>query len=339
MLSHMTGVCQRHGLVTLPSSDSGSIATTFSSPITMTLPNAHPDHDELMRRIARDLVDSYDEELELEIEDRNVDDEGAPVGVDKAARAAYFRELFRLQGELVKLQDWVQHSKQKVVILFEGRDAAGKGGVIKRITQRLNPRVARVAALPAPNDRERTQWYFQRYISHLPAAGEMVLFDRSWYNRAGVEHVMGFCSDEEYEEFFRSVPEFEKMLVRSGIKLIKYWFSITDDEQHLRFLGRIHDPLKQWKLSPMDLESRRRWEEYTKAKETMLERTHIPEAPWWVVQAVDKKKARLNCIAHLLDQLPYHEVTHPPIDLPARVRNPDYLRQPVPADMYVPERY
>ena len=322
-----------------PSSGRGSIATTFSSPFTMTLPNAHPDHDELMRRIARDLVDSYDEELELEIEDRNVDEDGAPVGVDKAARAAYFTELFRLQGELVKLQDWVQHSKQKVVILFEGRDAAGKGGVIKRITQRLNPRVARVAALPAPNDRERTQWYFQRYAAHLPAAGEMVLFDRSWYNRAGVEHVMGFCSDEEYEEFFRSVPEFEKMLVRSGIKLIKYWFSITDDEQHLRFLGRIHDPLKQWKLSPMDLESRRRWEEYTKAKETMLERTHIPEAPWWVVQAVDKKKARLNCIAHLLDQLPYHEVPHPPIDLPARVRNPDYLRQPVPANMYVPERY
>lgn len=322
-----------------PSSGRGSIATTFSSPIAMTLPNAQPDHDELMRRIARDLVDSYDEELELEIEDRNVDEDGAPVGVDKAARAAYFRELFRLQGELVKLQDWVQHSKQKVVILFEGRDAAGKGGVIKRITQRLNPRVARVAALPAPNDRERTQWYFQRYAAHLPAAGEIVLFDRSWYNRAGVERVMGFCSDEEYEEFFRSVPEFEKMLVRSGIKLIKYWFSITDDEQHLRFLGRIHDPLKQWKLSPMDLESRRRWEEYTKAKETMLERTHIPEAPWWVVQAVDKKKARLNCIAHLLDQLPYHEVAHAPVDLPARVRNPDYLRQPVPASMYVPERY
>jgi polyphosphate kinase 2 len=319
--------------------DRGSMASTFSSPLTMTLPNAHPDHDELMRRIARDLVDSYDEELELEIEDRNVDDEGAPVGVDKAARAAYFRELFRLQGELVKLQDWVQHSKQKVVILFEGRDAAGKGGVIKRITQRLNPRVARVAALPAPNDRERTQWYFQRYISHLPAAGEMVLFDRSWYNRAGVERVMGFCSDDEYEEFFRSVPDFERMLVRSGITLIKYWFSITDDEQHLRFLGRIHDPLKQWKLSPMDLESRRRWEEYTKAKEIMLERTHIPEAPWWVVQAVDKKKARLNCIAHLLDQLPYHEVAHPAVELPARVRNPDYLRQPVPAEMYVPERY
>jgi len=306
--------------------------------------SALPDHEDLMQRIARDLIDSYDEELELEIEDRNIDgldlsSPSASAATDKAARQAYFKELFRLQGELVKLQDWVQHSKQKVVILFEGRDAAGKGGVIKRITQRLNPRVARVAALPAPNDRERTQWYFQRYAAHLPAAGEMVLFDRSWYNRAGVERVMGFCSDDEYEEFFRTVPEFEKMLVRSGIKLIKYWFSITDDEQHMRFLGRIHDPLKQWKLSPMDLESRRRWEEYTKAKEIMLERTHIPEAPWWVVQAVDKKKARLNCISHLLGQLPYQEVAHPPVELPARVRHDDYLRQPVPANMIVPEIY
>jgi polyphosphate kinase 2 len=305
------------------------------------LTSALPDHEDLMQRIARDLIDSYDEELELEIEDRNIDglDPTAPTATDKAARQAYFKELFRLQGELVKLQDWVQHSKQKVVILFEGRDAAGKGGVIKRITQRLNPRVARVAALPAPNDRERTQWYFQRYAAHLPAAGEMVLFDRSWYNRAGVERVMGFCSDDEYEEFFRTVPEFEKMLVRSGIKLIKYWFSITDDEQHMRFLGRIHDPLKQWKLSPMDLESRRRWEEYTKAKEIMLERTHIPEAPWWVVQAVDKKKARLNCISHLLGQLPYQEVAHAPVELPSRVRHDDYLRQPVPANMIVPEIY
>jgi polyphosphate kinase 2 len=302
--------------------------------------SALPDHEDLMQRIARELIDSYDEELELEIEDRNIDEHGAVAGAtDKAARQAYFKELFRLQGELVKLQDWVQHSRQKVVILFEGRDAAGKGGVIKRITQRLNPRVARVAALPAPNDRERTQWYFQRYAAHLPAAGEMVLFDRSWYNRAGVERVMGFCTDDEYEEFFRTVPEFEKMLVRSGIKLIKYWFSITDDEQHMRFLGRIHDPLKQWKLSPMDLESRRRWEEYTKAKEIMLERTHIPEAPWWVVQAVDKKKARLNCISHLLGQLPYQEVPHPPIELPARERHADYLRQPVPASMIVPEIY
>ena len=297
------------------------------------------DTQELMQRIANDLIDSYDEEIELEIEDREVDDIGAPSPGDKLARQQYFKDLFRLQGELVKLQDWVQHSRQKVVILFEGRDAAGKGGVIKRITQRLNPRVARVAALPAPNDRERTQWYFQRYVAHLPAAGEMVLFDRSWYNRAGVERVMGFCTDDEYEEFFRTVPEFEKMLVRSGITLVKYWFSITDEEQHLRFLGRIHDPLKQWKLSPMDLESRVRWEAYTKAKETMLERTHIHEAPWWVVQAVDKKKARLNCIAHLLSQLPYQEVPHPPVVLPDRVRNPEYLRQPVPASMYVPEIY
>ena len=303
------------------------------------LQNTPFDAQDLMQRIANDLMDSYDEELELEIEDRNVDEVGDLVATDKLERQRYFKELFRLQGELVKLQDWVQHSRQKVVILFEGRDAAGKGGVIKRITQRLNPRVARVAALPAPNDRERTQWYFQRYVAHLPAAGEIVLFDRSWYNRAGVERVMGFCSDDEYEEFFRTVPEFEKMLVRSGIKLVKYWFSITDEEQHLRFLGRIHDPLKQWKLSPMDLESRVRWEAYTKAKETMLERTHIPEAPWWVVQAVDKKKARLNCIHHLLSQLPYQEVPHAPVVLPDRVRIPEYFRQPVPASMYVPEVY
>ncbi|MFP5476572.1 MAG: polyphosphate kinase 2, partial [Gammaproteobacteria bacterium] len=244
------------------------------------------DHDLLMRRIAEDLIDGYDEEIELELEDRVVGPDGKLQHEEGGLpRRTYFEALFRLQGELVKLQDWVQHTGQKVVILFEGRDAAGKGGVIKRITQRLNPRVARVAALPAPNDRERTQWYFQRYVSHLPAAGEMVLFDRSWYNRAGVEKVMGFCTDDELEEFFRTVPEFEKMLVRSGIRLIKYWFSITDEEQHLRFLGRIHDPLKQWKLSPMDLESRRRWEDYTKAKEEMLQRTHIAEAPWWVVPA------------------------------------------------------
>ncbi|WPB56403.1 polyphosphate kinase 2 [Xylophilus sp. GOD-11R] len=302
-------------------------------------PSQIPDNDHLLQRISRDLVDSYDEELELELEDRAFDAEGNITQDDKVARQAYFRELFRLQGELVKLQDWVQHSGQKVVILFEGRDAAGKGGVIKRITQRLNPRVVRVAALPAPNDRERTQWYFQRYVAHLPAAGEMVLFDRSWYNRAGVERVMGFCDDAEYEEFFRSVPDFERMLVRSGIKVIKYWFSITDEEQHLRFLGRIHDPLKQWKLSPMDLESRRRWEAYTKAKETMLERTHIAEAPWWLVPADDKKKARLNCISHLLGQLPYQAVQHPPVELPARVRNPDYLRNPPPPEMTVPQLY
>ncbi len=217
--------------------------------------------EDRVRRMQQDLEDSYDEELELELADRNLDAlarelSGSAPGDDREKRRDYFRELFRLQGELVKLQDWVQHTRHKVVIVFEGRDAAGKGGVIKRITQRLNPRVCRVAALPAPNDRERTQWYFQRYVSHLPAAGEIVLFDRSWYNRAGVERVMGFCSDDEVEEFFRSVPEFERMLVRSGIQLIKYWFSISDEEQHLRFLGRIHDPLKQWKLSPMDLESR-----------------------------------------------------------------------------------
>jgi polyphosphate kinase len=313
------------------------------------MPATRPDalrleQDALLKRIERDLLDSYDEELELEIEDRNPSDLGADLGLgqtdaDKQHRIAYFKELFRLQAELVKLQDWVAHTKEKVVILFEGRDAAGKGGVIKRITQRLNPRVCRVVALPAPNDRERTQWYFQRYTPHLPAGGEMVLFDRSWYNRAGVERVMGFCTDDEYEEFFRTVPEFERMLVRSGIKLIKYWFSITDDEQHLRFLGRIHDPLKQWKLSPMDLESRRRWEDYTRAKETMLERTHIAEAPWWVVQAVDKKKARLNCIHHLLGQFPYHEILRPEVTLPARVRNPDYIRHPVPQGMMVPEVY
>jgi len=305
----------------------------------MTLPSTLGDHDELMARIARDLVDSYDEEIELELEDRNLDELESGIITDKAGRQAYFKELFRLQGELVKLQDWVQHSKQKVVILFEGRDAAGKGGVIKRITQRLNPRVVRVAALPAPNDRERTQWYFQRYVAHLPAAGEMVLFDRSWYNRAGVERVMGFCSDEEYEEFFRTVPDFERMLVRSGIKLIKYWFSITDEEQHMRFLGRIHDPLKQWKLSPMDLESRRRWEDYTKAKEIMLQRSHIAEARWWVVQAVDKKRARLNCIDHLLKQFPYRDIEKPSVVLPARERRKDYSRQPVPAEMLVPEVY
>ena len=199
--------------------------------------------------------------------------------------------------------------------------------------------MCRVAALPAPNDRERTQWYFQRYASHLPAAGEIVLFDRSWYNRAGVEHVMGFCTPEEYEEFFRSVPDFERMLVRSGIRLLKYWFSITDEEQHLRFLGRIHDPLKQWKLSPMDLESRRRWEDYTKAKEVMLQRSHIPEAPWWVVQAVDKKRARLNCIDHLLKQFPYAEIQRAPVRLPQRQRHEHYSRQAVPVEMVVPEVY
>ena len=304
------------------------------------------DHDDLLQRIERDLIDSYDEELEMEFEDRDFTPDavsGRPAGASpdalKAERQFYFHELFRLQRELVRLQDWVATTGHKVVILFEGRDAAGKGGVIKRITQRLNPRVCRVVALPAPNDRERTQWYFQRYVAHLPAAGELVLFDRSWYNRAGVERVMGFCTDDQYEEFFRSVPEFERMLVRSGIQLIKYWFSISDEEQHLRFLGRIHDPLKQWKLSPMDLESRRRWEEYTKAKEIMFKRSHIPEAPWWVVQGKDKKKGRLNCIHHLLSQVKYTDVPHKTVKLPPREHSPDYRREPINPKMVVPEVY
>ena len=293
-------------------------------------------------RIAQDVVDSYDEEFELELEDRAADDmPGSGVDTGSAefreSRRRYFRELFRMQAELVKLQDWVVKTGHKLVILFEGRDAAGKGGVIKRITQRLNPRVCRVAALPAPNEREKTQWYFQRFVSHLPAAGEIVLFDRSWYNRAGVERVMGFCSDEQYEEFFRSVPEFEKMLVRSGIQLIKYWFSISDEEQYVRFQSRIQDPLKQWKLSPMDLESRRRWEEYTKAKEVMLDRTHIEQAPWRIVHADDKKKARLNCIHHLLTQIPYAEIEHAEIVLPLRERHDDYVRKPIPQDLLVPQ--
>ena len=299
------------------------------------------DHEEILRRISADLADGYDEELEMEIEDHHplpgVDTSG-----DQASREyrhQYFQRLFTLQAELVKLQDWVVAARERVVILFEGRDAAGKGGAIKRISQRLNPRVCRVVALPAPNDREHTQWYFQRYVAHLPAAGEIVLFDRSWYNRAGVEHVMGFCTPAEYEEFFRSVPEFERMLVRSGMHLLKYWFSITDEEQYLRFLGRIHDPMKQWKLSPMDLESRRRWEDYTKAKEVMLQRSHIPEARWWVVQAVDKKRARLNCIQHLLQQFPYTEVHKPAIVLPQREHHEHYSRQAVPAEMLVPELY
>jgi polyphosphate kinase len=305
----------------------------------MNEPKPNPEHQRLLEE---ELQESIDEELEMEMDDDRLDalvDGAGHASATDVDRHAYFRELLRLQTELVKLQDWVVKQKLKVVVLFEGRDSAGKGGAIKRVTQRLNPRVCRVAALPAPSDRERTQWYFQRYVAHLPAGGEIVLFDRSWYNRAGVERVMGFCNDEQYEEFFRSVPEFERMLVRSGIILIKYWFSITDAEQHRRFLARIHDPLKQWKLSPMDLESRRRWELYTKAKEAMLERTHIPEAPWWVVEAVDKKKARLNLIHHLLQQIPYDPVEHPTITLPEREHHPDYLRQPVPDSMFVPSVY
>jgi polyphosphate kinase 2 len=297
----------------------------------------------LAQRIAAEMADSFDEELEMELDDGRLEelialhgDHATGSGVD---RHLYFKELFRLQAELVKLQDWVVHQKLKVVVLFEGRDAAGKGGVIKRITQRLNPRVCRVAALPAPNERERSQWYFQRYVSHLPAGGEIVLFDRSWYNRSGVERVMGFCSEDDVNAFFKAVPQFEQMLIDSGIILLKYWFSITDDEQHLRFQMRIHDPIKQWKLSPMDLESRRRWEAYTKAKEATMDHTHLQNSPWWIVEAVDKKKARLNCIHHLLSQIPYQEVEHPPITLPERVHNPNYTRMPLPRAMYVPAVY
>jgi polyphosphate kinase 2 len=292
-------------------------------------------HSEMDAKIRAEILDNLDEELELEMEETS----GQGATPDAGFRAVYFKELFRMQAELVKLQDWVVASGKKIVVLFEGRDAAGKGGVIKRITQRLNPRVCRVAALPAPNNREKTQWYFQRYVEHLPAAGEIVLFDRSWYNRAGVEHVMGFCSPEEYEAFFRDVPEFEKLIIRSGIQLVKYWFSITDAEQAFRFNARIADPLKQWKLSPMDLESRSRWEDYTRAKEVMLSRTSTPEAPWWVVKAVDKKGARLNCIRHLLSLVPYEIVPHDPVLLPERVHHPDYHRHDVPPDMLVPEFY
>ena len=301
--------------------------------------------DSLQRRVNADMIDSFDEELEMELDDERVsemlgeaDDYQHPQSMN---RRLYFNELFRLQRELIKLQDWVQHEKLKLLVIFEGRDAAGKGGVIKRITQRLNPRVCRVVALPAPSEREKTQWYFQRYVPHLPAGGEIVLFDRSWYNRAGVERVMGFCTEDELKEFFVSVPEFEKMLIRSGIKLVKYWFSITDEEQYFRFEMRIHDPIKQWKLSPMDLQSRVRWERYTEAKEEMFARTHKPEddAPWWIVEAVDKKRARLNCIHHLLSQVDYKEVPRDPVILPPRVRHPDYRREEQPEDMYVPAIY
>jgi polyphosphate kinase len=290
-----------------------------------------------------ELEDSFDEELEMEIDDERVRDKLYAITPARQGptieRRTYFRELLRLQAELVKLQDWIAYSGYKLVVIFEGRDSAGKGGAIKRITQRLNPRICRVVALSAPTEREKTQWYFERYVPHLPAGGEIVLFDRSWYNRAGVERVMDFATPKQVEEFFRDVPEFERMLVRSGVRLVKYWFSITDQEQQLRFLMRIHDPLKQWKLSPMDLQSRVRWEDYTKAKEEMFERTNIPEAPWYIVEGNDKKRARLNCIDHLLTQFPYEEVPHEEITLPDRVFDPNYERKTLPDELYVPEKY
>jgi len=265
------------------------------------------------------------------------DAEAAPQG--GLSGRQYEKQLRKLQIELVKLQEWIRHKGLKVVVIFEGRDAAGKGGAIKRIMESLNPRICQVVALGVPTEREKTQWYFQRYVPHLPAAGEMVLFDRSWYNRAGVERVMNFCTDEEYREFFRSCPEFERMLVRSGTVLVKYWFSVSDEEQEKRFQARMKDPTKRWKLSPMDLTSRAKWVEYSKAKDTMFTYTDIKEAPWWVVNADDKKRARLNCIRHLLEQVPYKDLTPKAIDLPPRQKDTGYERPPIENQRFVPEVY
>ena len=255
----------------------------------------------------------------------------------KMPRKAYEKELFRLQGELVKLQEWVRAEGARLVIVFEGRDAAGKGGAIKRVTEFLNPRVARIAALPKPTEREQTYWYFQRYIEHLPAAGEIVLFDRSWYNRAGVEHVMGFCTKEEYGRFLHQCPIFERLLVEDGILLRKYWFSVSDEEQERRFRGRLDDPMRRWKLSPMDLESITRWEDYSRAKDEMFIHTDIPEAPWYVVDSADKRSARINMIAHLLSTVNYHEVQQPPLKLPHRPKSQGYVRAPIEWQTFVPD--
>jgi len=307
------------------------------------MPDDLTNDDDGLDWLAAELADTLDEDYELEVSEpalsleiRKIYRKAHPPSLE---RRDYLRKLLELQSELIKLQDWLQHTGEKVVVVFEGRDSAGKGGVIKRITQRLNPRVARVVALPAPSERETSQWYFQRYVPHLPAGGEMVLFDRSWYNRSGVEWVMGFADEDQVEQFFNDVPEFERMLVRSGIRVIKYWFSISDEEQQLRFLMRIHDPLKQWKLSPMDLESRVRWEQYTKAKEETFARTNIPEAPWYIVEGNDKKRARLNCIDHLLAQIPYGPVPNEDVALPERVYNKEYERTVLPPELYVPQKY
>ena len=290
-----------------------------------------------------ELDETLEEMFELEFSEPMMDDDIRRAykerNPDSLDNRTYFRNLLRLQTELIKLQDWVEHTGAKVLVICEGRDSAGKGGVIKRIVQRLNPRVARVVALPKPTEREQSQWYFQRYVPYLPAGGEIVMFDRSWYNRAGVERVMGFASEDQVEQFFRDVPEFERMLVRSGIIVLKYWFSITDQEQQMRFLMRIHDPMRQWKLSPMDLQSRIRWEDYTKAKEDMLARTNIPEAPWYIVEGNDKKRERLNCIEHLLSMLPYHEQVREEVTLPERVFNADYERRFLGDELYVPKIY
>jgi len=257
----------------------------------------------------------------------------------KMNRKAYEKELAKLQVELVKLQEWIKHKGLKVVVIFEGRDTAGKGGIIKRITERLNPRIVRIVALGTPTEKEKTQWYFQRYVPHLPAAGEMILFDRSWYNRAGVERVMGFCTDEEYREFLRSCPEFERMLVRSGIVLLKYWLSVADEEQERRFQARIHDPVRRWKLSPMDVESRAKWIEYSRAKDEMFKYTDIKQAPWYVVNADVKRHARLNLIRHLLSMISYEDLTPEPIELPPRQDDIGYVRPPITDQTFVPEYY
>jgi len=258
---------------------------------------------------------------------------------EKLSKDFYEKEIDKLNVELIKLQEWIKHKKLKVVLIFEGRDAAGKGGVIKTITECLNPRYCRVVALGVPTEKEKTQWYFQRYVPHLPAAGEMVLFDRSWYNRAGVEKVMGFCTEEEYLEFLRSCPEYERMLVRSNIILIKYWFSVSDKEQEKRFHDRIEDPTKHWKLSPMDVESRNRWVEYSKAKDEMFAHCDIKQAPWYVVHADDKKRARLNCISHLLSLIPYEDLTPEPIKLLPRKVDNSYVRPPITDQNFVPDKY
>jgi polyphosphate kinase len=257
----------------------------------------------------------------------------------KMEKEYYNSELQKLQNELVKMQYWIKDRGLRVVIIFEGRDAAGKGGTIKRITEPLNPRGARVVALSTPSNIESTQWYFQRYVAHLPSAGEIVIFDRSWYNRAGVEKVMGFCTNEEYEEFMRSCPEFERMLVRSGIKLLKYWFSVSDEEQERRLQDRVKNPMKRWKFSEMDLKSWDKWVEYSRAKDNMFKYTDIKQAPWYVVESDDKKKARLNCIAHIISQIQYKDVTPEPMELPPRKIVEDYIRPPLEDQTFVPELY
>ena len=291
----------------------------------------------------RAFDDLIDEILELDFEDMVVSKKLRQAYQNKhssdLSSKDYYHHLLDLQSEMIKVQDWVKETGAKILIICEGRDSAGKGSVIKRISQRMDPRVARVVALPKPTDREMSQWYFQRYVPHLPAGGEIVFFDRSWYNRAGVERVMEFASHDEIEQFFQDVPEFEKMLVRSGIILLKYWFSISDEEQQMRFLMRIHDPMKQWKLSEMDLQARVRWEQYTKAKEEMFERTSSAEAPWYIVEGNDKRRERLNCMAHILSKIPFKEIKQEKVSLPNRVFNPDYERQTLPNELYVPKMF